>query len=183
MGNGNIWLDGPFLLPAWCPCRRRPLPACVTCGLLPRVLQRTCPWVQSQAMALFWWRGPVLSLHPLVLFLGAVARKLAPISLLLPLQAGAQVRRHLEMGVRGVCGARLGQHTELGVVPQLPGPAWSAIGCCELLQLCSTCAHGTGTGLAAKASFQMNCGLTLGALQPTLPEPQQHRCHTVATKR
>lgn len=52
--------------------------------------------------------GTVLSLHPLVLFLRATARKLAPISLLLPLQAGAWVHRCLEMGGRGAHGARLG---------------------------------------------------------------------------
>lgn len=59
------------------PCRRRPLPARVTCGLSPRVLPRACPWVQGQAMALFFWKGPVSSLHPLVLFLGATAASFA----------------------------------------------------------------------------------------------------------
>lgn len=183
MGNGNIWLDGPFLLPARCPCRRRLLPARVARGFSPRVLPRACPWVRSQATALFsagralprpripWCR----SWEPL-----RESWSRHPCRFLCRLMLGSAGAWRWEAG--GICGARLGRRAEPGVVPQLPGPAWSGVGRCELLRLCCTRAHGVGAGLAAKASFQANGGLALGALQPTVRKPQQHPCHMVAAK-
>lgn len=77
-------------------------------------------------MALFCQK--VFSPCPWVLFFGAVARKLAPVSLCLLCR---MVLGYLEMGGKGGCRARLGGHAEQGVVPQLPRPVLlGAARCC-----------------------------------------------------
>lgn len=100
-GGHGEWkhLAGQTLLPACCPCRRWPLPARVTCGLLPRVVWL---WVQLWAESAFLLEGPVLSLHSLAL---SQSRVPYPCCFLCRLLLRS---RCLEMGGRGVCSARLG---------------------------------------------------------------------------
>lgn len=82
--------------------------------------------------------------------------ELCPTSLPLPLQAGAQIHRCLEIEGREVCGVRLGCRAEFGALLQLPRPVCSSAGCWELEQPC--CASVMGTRLAAKVFFRWPCG-------------------------
>lgn len=87
------------------------------CPVSPQAPALACPccsWLLTQGAAeglpvgaessdgpFFCWKGPASSPHPLVPFLGAVARKLVPTSLPLPRRADAGVRKVLGDGRQG----------------------------------------------------------------------------------
>lgn len=161
MGNGNIWLDRPFLLPACCPCRRWPLPARVTRGLVPRVAWL---WVQSWAESAFLLEGPRL----VPALPGTVPQGCAPHPAA-SLAAWCSDPQVLGDGRLEVCGARLGCHAEFGALPQLPRPVCSSAGCWELEQPCCTCAYVMGTRLAAEVSVSQELFSCLCSATASLP--------------